>query len=157
PAEFVDFQNIISRMLAKDRQQRYPNLSEFVADLKSRLTHSDTLLTQLQLNPDQSTSDQLRDLGFDAMTPSSMQRVTGSGSLPGARIALQGTGSTQAPVAQPSLWSRPALKWGGAVVAAVLLALTLWLTLGRKHELTHDEQELVQFRIEKAELRLQAG
>jgi len=157
PLEFSDFQDIVGRMLAKDREQRYPNLSEFIADLKSHLTHSDTLLTRLQLNPDQSTSDQLRDLGFDSMTPSSMPRVTGSGSLPGARIALQGTGSTHAPVTQPSLWSRPAWKWAGAGAAAVVLALTLWLTLGRKHELTHDEQELVQFRIEKAEARLKLG
>ncbi|TLY50047.1 MAG: serine/threonine protein kinase [Gammaproteobacteria bacterium] len=157
PAEFADFQDVVSRMLAKDREQRYANLNEFVAELKSRLTRSDTLLTRLQLNPDQSTSDQLRDLGFDAMTPSSLPRMTGSGSLAGARIALQGTGATPAPVAQPSLWTRPAWKWTGAAFAILALVLSLWLMLGRKHELTHDEQELVQFRIEKAELRLQTG
>ncbi len=157
PAEFADFQGIVGRMLAKDREQRYPNLVEFIADLKSRLTHSDTLLMRLQLNPDQSTSDQLRDLGFDAMTPSSLGRPTGSGSLPGVRIALQGTGSTQVPMAEPALWTRPAWKWAGAAVGVLLLTLVLWFGFGRKHELTSDERELVQYRIDKAETRLKDG
>ena len=37
PVEFRSFQDVIDRMLAKDRDERYPNLKEFSEDLKSRL------------------------------------------------------------------------------------------------------------------------
>jgi len=56
-------------MIAKDRDQRYATLKEFTDDLKSRLVHSDTLLTRLHIDPNQTSSEQLRALGFATSSP----------------------------------------------------------------------------------------
>src|SRR5207245_930876 len=37
PPEFHAFEDVIARMLSKNRDERYPNLNEFNEDLKSRL------------------------------------------------------------------------------------------------------------------------
>ena len=63
PDELRAFQDIFDRLLAKDREARYANLSEFSNDLKSRVTDSDTLLMRLHIDPNQTSSEQLRALG----------------------------------------------------------------------------------------------
>ncbi|HST27698.1 MAG TPA: serine/threonine-protein kinase [Rudaea sp.] len=136
PPEFAAFQDIFDRVLAKNRDERYPTLKAFSDDLKSRLVHSDTLLMRLQLDPNQSSSEQLRALGFYTSTPSSGGlRASLSGQHPIPTIAS----ATPAPTPAPSL-----RKWWpvAAAIGAVLLLVVLWGLFGHRR-LSHDEQELV--------------
>ena len=64
PAPFAQFQPILDKMLAKDREQRFADLQVFVRELKAMLTGSETLLSKLTLDPNESSSEQLRALGF---------------------------------------------------------------------------------------------
>ncbi len=84
PPQFAFFQPLMDRMLAKDREQRYPDLKIFVRELKRMLTGSETLLQKLRIDPNQSASEQLRALGF-----SESQIHTGSGMAPEARSSGQ--------------------------------------------------------------------
>ena len=74
PPQFAFFQPVLDRMLAKERDQRYPDLKVFVKQLKQLVTGSDALLHQLQFDPTSSSSEQLRALGF-----SESQIHTGAG------------------------------------------------------------------------------
>lgn len=89
PPQFAHFQPVMDRLLAKKPEERYPDLKDFTADLKSLLTHSDTLMARLRIDPDQSASEQLRALGF-----SESQINTGSGSTPSALAAAVGASRT---------------------------------------------------------------
>ncbi len=64
PAQFGDFQSVIDRCLAKNRDDRFPNLREMVKALKASVLNNQTLLARLQSDPNQSSSEQLRALGF---------------------------------------------------------------------------------------------
>ncbi|MBL8297182.1 MAG: protein kinase [Rhodanobacteraceae bacterium] len=68
-AEFAHFQPVLDKMLAKNRDERYATLHEFVVALKQRVVASDTLLMRLQLTPGMTSSEQLRQLGFTASDP----------------------------------------------------------------------------------------
>jgi serine/threonine-protein kinase PpkA len=96
PAQFAHFQPILDRMLAKDREQRYPDLNVFVRELKAMLTNSDTLLAKLQIDPNQSASEQLRALGF-----SESQINTGS-----RRVEAVRTSGQRGTPARACGWSR---------------------------------------------------
>ena len=134
PPQFAFFQPLMDRMLAKDREQRYPDLKIFVSELKKLLTGNEAMLQRLRIDPNQSASEQLRALGFSesqihtgsgvaAQTRSSGQRpapvtpprrITGSG--PGVRM------ESESPSSRPA-WLLPA-------AAAGLLVLVLgggWL------------------------------
>ncbi|HET9484156.1 MAG TPA: protein kinase, partial [Xanthomonadales bacterium] len=71
PPQFADFQPVIDRMLAKNRDDRYPDLREFSRELKAAVVNNQNLFATLQADPSQSSSEQLRALGFS---------VSGSGS-----------------------------------------------------------------------------
>jgi serine/threonine-protein kinase PpkA len=133
PAQFAHFQPVLDRMLAKDREQRYPDLNVFVRELKAMLTNSDTLLAKLQIDPNQSASEQLRALGFSESQINTGSRrveaVRTSGQRPGPRHT--GPGVRMEPDYPPPS-SRP--RWLiPAVAAAVLLgvALLVWGLMGR--------------------------
>ncbi len=154
PAEFEGFQEVVGRMLAKDREQRYPNLNEFVGDLKSRLIQSPVLLERLQLDPNQSSSEQLHDLGFS--TPSG---IGSGGSMPRAPL-LRRKSQANAIVfdATVAVRRRPLWQWLAAAAAALVLAFVLWTELGRRHQLSQEEaNDLVSYRLELAEQRIKAG
>jgi len=164
PVEFRSFQEVFDRMLAKDRDARYPNLHEFADDLKSRLVSSNTLVMRLQLDPEQTSSEQLRALGFHTSTPSSgTLRESLAGKLPstssGTRSAVKlptpAPGAAPASAAVPL--SRPRWLWTAAgAAAAIVLAIGLWFALGSgsHRKLTPDEQELVRIWTERAEIRV---
>jgi len=168
PQEFRSFQDVFDRMLAKDRDARYPNLLEFAEDLKSRLFGSNTLLMRLQLDPEQSSSEQLRALGFSTSTP-------GTGGLHEAlaarlhetsgprTIAAPPPAAAPAPGAPvPPAAAKPVGKWARPVGSAALLAIIgggIWFAAGGggQRSLNTDEQELVRMWIERAQNRIVSG
>lgn len=64
PAQLVELQPIMDRMLAKKREERYATMAEFTAALRNAFVASDTLRSVLKFSPDQPWSEQLRNLGF---------------------------------------------------------------------------------------------
>src|SRR5687767_2086358 len=64
PAQFADFQPVIDKMLAKNRDDRFADLREFTRDLKAAVVNDQNLFAKLQADPSQSSSEQLRALGF---------------------------------------------------------------------------------------------
>jgi len=163
PAEFAGFQDIVSRMLAKDREQRYPNLGEFITDLKAHLTQNNALLQRLQLNTAQSLSDQLHDLGFDANTPSavntggSMPRITLPSATTPAGGRSQVSRSTRKLATPPPKKSVRPWQWLVGVVALLLVVAGIWFAAGRRHALSDDVQEWVSIRLERAGDRIEQG
>lgn len=106
-AEFAHFQPVLDRMLAKNRDDRYATLHDFVTALKQRVVASDTLLMRLQLSPGLTSSEQLRQLGFTASDPagSGLRNVSGlSNSVPLPRpqdVAARKTGGASSPARPP--------------------------------------------------------
>ena len=151
PQEFHAFQDIFDRVLAKNRDERYPNLKEFSDDLKSRLVHSDTLLMRLQLDPNQTSSEQLRALGFNASTP------TGSGlrAVSGAHAAI--AASPTPPPGTATQMPRKRKLWPAIAAVAVLLFIVLAWGLFGHRRLSHDEQELVNLWNDRATDLIQSG
>jgi serine/threonine-protein kinase PpkA len=149
PQEFRSFQDVFNRVLSKDRDNRYATLKEFSDDLKSRLVHSDTLLMKLQIDPNTSSSEQLRALGFYTSTPS------GEGlreSLPGRSVSGQRPAISTPlpkPAPPPAVMKKPAAtsglpRWPLALVAVAILLLIVgaWRVFGHR-ELSKDESELI--------------
>lgn len=64
PAPYQEFQPILDRMLAKNRDERFADLKEFTKALKAVVVNNETLWSRLQADPNQSSSEQLRALGF---------------------------------------------------------------------------------------------
>src|SRR5690606_10649455 len=98
------------RLLAKDRDARYPDLRTFTRELKTLLASSDALMHRLQIDPNQTASERLRGLGF-----SESQINTGAGRISGARPAVTGaqkgprTGSGPGVRMEPERVGRP--RW----------------------------------------------
>ena len=143
PPQFAHFQPVMDRLLAKKRDERYADLKNFVAELKSLLTHSDTLMARLRIDPSQSASEQLRALGFSesqintgaGATPSSLAAAVGARGAEerGARTTSRGsTGPGVRLDPDPRRGARPAwLLPAGIGAAVLLLALLAWALLGR--------------------------
>ena len=159
PDELRAFQDVFDRLLAKDRDARFANLSEFSNDLKSRVTDSDTLLTRLHIDPNQTSSEQLRALGFFTSTPTGeniLRSLPNRPTPPGARPAPNLVGATPQPAPSAgTVWTRK--KWLVAAVAAILLIVVAgaWYALrSGGHRLSKDEADLVTFWLERAEQRV---
>lgn len=161
PAALAHFQPVLDRMMAKDREQRYPDLREFVRHLKSMITASDTLTMRLQFGSDQSTSEQLRGLGFSDSQIHSGPRSGPGESTPSKRVApipsdaatrlqgVPGAAPARPPATRPVPARLAAAKAGKqdkparprwllpAGVAGALLALSVvaWLFLQQRDSL----------------------
>jgi len=156
PDEFRSFQDVMDRMLAKSRDDRYPSMKEFSHDLKARLTQSNTLMMRLQIDPNQTSSEQLRALGFSASSP------TGEGPRD-SLLARLPTGTTQRgpqPLRQsaikPGPAPPPALRvplwaWLSAAAGVLLIVVAAWLSLHGRGGLSKDEQQVVNLFLEHAE------
>jgi serine/threonine protein kinase len=105
PPQFAFFQPLLDRMLAKDREQRYPDLKIFVSELKKLLTGNEAMLQRLRIDPNHSASEQLRALGF-----SESQIHTGAGLSPEARRSGQRPAPLQALAPRRSTGSGPGVR-----------------------------------------------
>jgi serine/threonine-protein kinase PpkA len=113
PPQFGEFQSVLDRMLGKNRDERFANLKEFTKALKAIVVNNDRLWERLQADPNQSSSEQLRALGFsvsssNAIDPvpsaASKQRLPQPGRTPPTQVArarVDVSAATQ--VSQPNL------------------------------------------------------
>src|SRR5689334_24952640 len=69
PEEFAHFQPIMDVLLAKNREDRFATMNDFVMAVKQGVMGSDTLMTRLQIDPNLTTSEQLRKIGFSLSDP----------------------------------------------------------------------------------------
>ena len=149
PDEFRSFQSVLDKMLAKNRDERYAGMKEFTFDLKARLVQSDTLLTRLHVDPNETSSEQLRALGFSTSLP------TGEGlrdpSL--SRLAARANAVSGVQRAPPAP-AKPAMpRWMLLTAAAgvILIAIGAWLGLHGRGGLSKDDMQLVNLMLEHAE------
>jgi len=145
PPQFSFFQPVMDRMLAKLQDHRYPDLHVFIRELKAMVTGSSSLMARLQIDPNSSSSEQLRALGFsDSQIHTGSRRAAGQGGGSGAWPSARSTGSGQKDKARSSGTgpgvrmgqskpppSRPAWLIPGAAVAVLLLTVIGgWLLFG---------------------------
>lgn len=142
---FTEFQPVIDRMLAKDRELRYADMKEFTRALKQTVVNNQMLWHRLQADPNQSSSEQLRALGFsisgsgDGLPPVISQQIRlppsgrGTPRTPTPRPAV-GPARSQPESAQPAAADAPArgLSWPllaagavGVLVVAVIVFMFL--------------------------------
>lgn len=172
-AEFSHFQVILDRMLAKNRDERYATLHDFVVALKQRVVASDTLLMRLQLTPGLTSSEQLRQLGFTASDPSgsglrNAGSLSASAPLPRPQdVAARKTGGASSPARPPP--RRPAaatapppsrqapnrpLLWPWLAAAGILLVGLIGVGIWRWQAgsgLSSEERALVGYWVKDAE------
>jgi hypothetical protein len=145
PGVFAHFQPVIDRMLAKDKENRYPDLTTFVKDLKAMLTQSDTLLARLQIDPSQTASEQLRALGFSESQINTGTRRAAEKLRSGERPSVRSTGpGVRMGGPGPERPSRPRWLFPAIGVAlAAVIGIALWLTLGGRGELAPEMRVVV--------------
>jgi len=154
PPEFHAFEDVIARMLSKNRDERYPNLNEFNEDLKSRLFNSDTLMMRLQVDPSQPSSEQLRALGFSTSTPS----AGGMRDIASLRTPTPVPRSRVAQPSQQAAGKRAPWLIAAGVAAALLLGIGGWYVSHWRSELGRAERaELVSAWLDRAAQRIEAG
>ncbi len=73
PTQFAEFQSVLDRMLGKNRDERFANLKEFTKALRAIVVNNDRLWERLQADPNQSSSEQLRALGFSVSSSSAFE------------------------------------------------------------------------------------
>ena len=154
PDEFRSFQDVMDRMLAKNRDERFPSMKEFSHELKARLTQSNTLMMRLQIDPNLTSSEQLRALGFSASSPTGEQpRDSLLARMPSAtqRGPLPLRQSSVAPAPAPPARRVPVWAWATAALGAILIAVGVWMTMHGHGGLSKDEQQVVNLMLEHAE------
>ncbi len=147
PVQFADFQPVIDRMLAKNRDERFANLKDFTRALKGAVVNNQMLWQRLQADPDQSSSEQLRALGFSISGGGDSLQVPLSESIrlpPSGRgaartptpgpMSIPGTASAPlAPVAKRKPWV--AIGAVAAIVLGIAIgAVALWPAAGIDRE-----------------------
>ncbi|MDR3388024.1 MAG: protein kinase [Rudaea sp.] len=159
PVEFRSFQDVLDRMLAKNRDERYAGMKEFTHDLKARLVQSDTLMTRLHVDPNETSSEQLRALGFSTSSP------TGEGlrdsllnRLPGASRSGPAVEKRAAPAAVvPAPETTPRWMWATAAAGVILIMIGAWLAFHGRGGLSKDDQLVVKLFLGKAQQLADAG
>jgi serine/threonine-protein kinase PpkA len=155
PDEFRSFQSVLDQMLAKNRDERYAGMKEFTHDLKARLVQSDTLLTRLHVDPNETSSEQLRALGFSTSSPTGegLRDVSLLGRLPSTGRSGSLSGRQPSPGSQAAAVksSTPRWMWLTAAVGVVLIAIGVWLGMHGRGGLSKDEQQVVNLYVDHAE------
>ena len=158
PEEFRSFQPVLDRMLAKNRDERYASMQEFSEDLKARLVHSNTLLMRLHVDPNQSSSEQLRALGFSTSTPTgdALRDSLLSSLPPTPRPTPLPAALSGMPPPQLAR-SRLLRMWVTAAAGVLLVAIGLWLGFGGRGHLSKGDEVQVRLMLEGAEHRIEAN
>src|SRR5262249_33295658 len=109
PPELAFFQDILDRMLAKKKEERFADMRDFSQQLTRRRIQSDTLQMRLQADPRMTTSEQLRQLGCTASTPGGGLRSPTATPRP---LPVKPAASAEAAPAAPAQSPRrPAWQW----------------------------------------------
>ncbi len=156
PPQFGEFQPVLDRMLAKNRDERYANLKEFTKALKAIVVNNDRLWARLQADPNQSSSEQLRALGFSVSSSTALDPVHPGapskrqlpqpqfppGATQVARPPSDPTAPTQVshPTLKPAMPTPPARggrgPWiGVAAVVALVVAAAAWWALRPREDI----------------------
>ncbi len=155
PEQFADLQPVIDRMLAKERDERLPDMASVVVALRSVLMENADLRQALRFDVGLPLSEQMRGLGFSYDGPDEDT----------LRELLKRTPRPQKPVvretaAQPVAPAVPADRrkaWlAGGAALLVLLALGLWFALVPR-ELSDKDRALLETLASVFDDRLQAG
>jgi len=180
PEEFAHFQPIMERLLAKNREERYASLREFVVAVKQGVMASDTLLTRLQIDPNLTTSEQLRKIGFslsdptgkswrslgapDASTPLPRTGEAAAPRTPSGRVPAPAAGPAvsarlparpppAAPAREPAAPARP--RWplfaAVGVLAALLIGGGVWWSRRGGNGLSDQQRALIGYQLKDAE------
>ena len=155
PDDLRPLQPIFDRMLAKDPNDRFANLQEFVKALRGLVVGNDELVKQLGAITTASTSERLRALGFSG-------EYTGGDS--GFALDLLRMPQTDPSISQHATTSminqalqRPRLL--AMVVAGVgvlVLGLVLWAAF-KPRSLSQDDQYLVRTLLREADRMVESG
>lgn len=149
PSQFGEFQPVLDRMLAKNREERFANLKEFTKSLKAIVVNNDRLWARLQADPNQSSSEQLRALGFSVSSSTAIdpvqQGAPSKRQLPQPQQAVAATQVSRpgAEADAPTRVSNPVLRpapsapargsrglWVGvAATVALIVAVAAWWAL----------------------------
>jgi len=125
PEAFTDLQPVIDAMMAKDRDDRLPDMPNVVIALRSALTDSTVLRQVLRFNTDLPWSEQLRELGFSFDGPGSEQlralKPRPTGTLPDRST---GQRPRQTPPTPPAGWRAGRREWLIGALALLMLAST---------------------------------
>jgi hypothetical protein len=151
PEQFAAFQPVIDRCLAKDPNDRYSSVREFIRALKSIVLNSQTLMATLASDPDLTASEQLRALGFSISHPAI---VDVEQAAERAKQAIRGAENAGW---RGRLFSRRLLLWTGAGVLAGGLALGLWYALARSGALPPEVLSLVERSIARVDQWIEEG
>jgi tRNA A-37 threonylcarbamoyl transferase component Bud32 len=165
PAHFVDFQPVLDRMLAKNRDDRYANLKEFTRDLKTTVINNQNLFAKLQADPSQSSSEQLRALGFSISGGGDSLQVPASGQIrlpPSARMQRPGgTGQVRTgtmPMEAPPEPKRvPWLPIGLGAAAVIVVGIGVALLMRPSSQLDPAFQKVVDVALTQARNQIAAG
>jgi serine/threonine protein kinase len=137
PPQFGEFQSVLDRMLAKSRDERFGNLKEFTKALKAIVVNNDRLWARLQADPNQSSSEQLRALGFSVSSSTALdpvqQGVPSKRQLPQPQSPVKATQVARPPAdtSAATQISNPQLQPARAIGSAAPPRRTgLWIGVG---------------------------
>ena len=150
PSQFLQFQPVMDRLLAKRPDHRYNDLREFVRELKKLVAGSTSLMARLQSDPSQSTSEQLRAIGFSDSSTQRSRPITDQLLPPtgdaNATIALSTQRRTSPGEISPvgaSPRKRGLLLAGVAAALLAVIAVGGWWMFGREQQLDPHLRALV--------------
>ncbi len=128
PEQFADLQPVIDRMLAKERDERLPDMGSVVVALRTVLTENADLRQALRFDVGVSLSEQMRGLGFsyDGTDEDTLRELLKRTPRPQKPVVRETAAQPVAPAVAPP--DRRKLWLGGGAALLVLL-LGLWFAL----------------------------
>ncbi len=146
PESFSAFQPVVDRCLDKERERRYGSVNEFVRALKAVVINSQTLMARLSADPNMSSSEQLRALGFSISHPA----------VSGERVAPP----PKAPPPRRGEVERSSKRWpmlAAAAAFAILLVVLAAVWMTREPELDPAVQAVVDQALRRADDYITSG
>ncbi|MBL8245319.1 MAG: hypothetical protein JNL89_14055, partial [Rhodanobacteraceae bacterium] len=156
PEQFADLQPVIDRMLAKDRDERLPDMGSVVVALRSVLMENADLRQALRFDVGLPLSEQMRGLGFsyDGPDEDTLRELLKRTPRPQKPVVRETAAQPVAPAVAPP--DRRKLWLGGGAALLVLLLLGLWFALVPR-ELSDKDRALLETLATVFDDRLAAG